>query len=212
MVHKALIFWLFISGFAFGQDERFFRQILKGEDLSLPEKGQSYNAVQSFVLKGKSYRIDLTGDSVEETIQPMKRDGVDWIEIRNASETVLYSGKLFAMGAESFLYKLKLVQLSESLKALILYLDEGGVQGKKFESTARIYVLSYENNDLRTLKLTEGPHFFHEKESTREQYWRRTYQVNVYDVDHDGTRDISVQYNHIQRFMLYKGNGEWEQF
>jgi hypothetical protein len=212
MMLKALLFMVFFLSLpVLAQDERYFRQILKGE-VSDPTKYEVLKPIQDFVLRGKSYRIDLNSDGMEETIQPLKKDGVDWLEIRNSSENILFSGKLFAMGSNSTLYKIKLVHLSPKVKTLILFLDEGGVSGKKFEATAKIFIISYENNDLSQMKLSAGPHFFHEKESVREQYWRRNYQVNVYDTDHDGVRDIAIQFNHIQRIMFYKGRGEWEQF
>src|SRR5690606_29329399 len=116
------------------------------------------------------------------------------------------------MGAESVLYKIKLVDISAKARSLILYLDEGSIQGKRFESTARIFVITFENQDLSKMWIEQGPHFFHEKESQREQYWRRNYTVNIHDIDGDGTREIAVQYNHIQRIMRYKGFGEWSRF
>jgi hypothetical protein len=205
------LFFLALAVPGFSQDERYYRQILTGELPKLLEKTQE-KPIAQFNVKGSSYKFDLNEDKIEETIEPQKRDGVDWLEIRNASENKLFEAKLLAMGSESSLYKIKVVHLSPKVKAAILFLDEGKTKGRRFESTARIYVLSFENNDLSTLALTEGPHFFHEKEGQREQYWRRDYQVNVFDLDGDGTREITVQYNHIQRIMKYLGKGEWERF
>lgn len=165
-----------------------------------------------FNVKGASYKFDLNGDGFEESIQPQKRDGVDWLEIRDSSERKVFEGKLLAMGTGSSIYKIKVVNLSTKARAAIIFLDEGVIQGKRFESTARIFVISFENNDLSTISMTEGPHFFHEKEAQREQYWRRDYNVNVYDLDGDGVREIAIMYNHIQRIMKYKGRGEWERF
>src|SRR5690606_30569035 len=105
----------------------------------------------------------------------------------------IFEAKLLAMGGDSALYKIKLVSLSPKVRALILFLDEGKTEGRRFESTARIFVLSFENNDLNTLKLVRGPHFFQEKEAQRDQYFRREYQVNVVDLDNDGVKEISVQ-------------------
>jgi hypothetical protein len=212
-VHQSMFFLFFLALAVpgFSQDERYYRQILTGELPKLLEKTQE-KPIAQFNVKGSSYKFDLNEDKIEETIEPQKRDGVDWLEIRNASENKLFEAKLLAMGSESSLYKIKVVHLSPKVKAAILFLDEGKTKGRRFESTARIYVLSFENNDLSTLALTEGPHFFHEKEGQREQYWRRDYQVNVFDLDGDGTREITVQYNHIQRIMKYLGKGEWERF
>ena len=213
MVHHWLIFLFFftLSGAGHGQDERYYRQILTGE-LPKAAQGNGERPVTQFNVSGSNYKFDLDGDRIEETITPQKRDGVDWLEIRNSSETKLFEAKLLAMGAHSHIYKIKVVNLNSKVKALIIFLDEGQTAGKRFESTGRFFVLTFENNDLSTLSMTEGPHFFHEKEAQREQYWRRDYVVNIYDVDGDGTREIAVQYNHIQRIMKYLGKGIWERY
>lgn len=210
MVQQALLLFTFFVFLApsWAQDERFYRQIISGE---LPRQGEIKTElpIHQFNVLGTNYRIDLNSDGFEETIEPQKRDGVDWIEIRNSIGNKVFESKLFATGGESTLYKIKMVHLSSTVRTLILFMDEGSTRGKRFESTARIFLVSYENNDLSTMKISDGPHFFQEKEKQREQYFRRDYSVNVYDVNKDGIRDIAVEFNHIQRIMQYKGNGEW---
>lgn len=211
-MHHSVFFLLlhFFSGFSYAQDERYYRQILK-VDLKAPVDSKAA-VVTQFSVKGSIYKLDLNNDKIEETIQPQKRDGVDWIEIRNASQSILFESRLVAMGTDSEIYKLRLVQISPKAKALLVFLDEGRTQGKKFESTGRFYVLTFEDNNLENMVLTEGPHFFHEKEAQREQYWRRAYEVNVIDINGDGVREIAVHYNHIQRIMQYSGKGLWNRF
>lgn len=210
MVHHSMIFLFFLLLVmpVVAQDERYYRQILGGD---LPKQIERVEEppITQFSVSGPAYYFDLNQDKLEEVIRPQKRDGVDWLEITHSSGTKIFEGKLQAMGAESSIYKIKVVNISQTVKAAIIFLDEGFTKGRKFESTARIFVLSFENNDLSKMVLTEGPHHFHEKESQRDQYWRRDLMVNVYDIDGDGTREIAVQYNHIQRIMKYKGKGEW---
>jgi len=210
MAQLALILvWLMSTAYA--QDERTYRQIIGGQ---LPNLNRQFREVPvgQFNVLGRSYHVDINGDGLEEILQPQKRDGVDWIEILDASRRKIFEAKLLAMGSESVLYKIKLVALSAKARGLILFLDEGKTHGRKFESTAKIFVITLDNNDFSTLKISPGPHFFQEKEGQRDQYLRRDYVVNVYDVDKDGVREISVQYNHIQRFMKYMGNGIWLRF
>ena len=210
MVHHLWIFLLFtLSLSVFAQDERYYRQILKGE---LPNFSQEIGEAleHQFNVKGTTYSVDLNGDGIEEMIQPQKRDGVDWIEIRNTTQRKIFEAKLLAMGGESSIYKAKLVYLSSTTKLLMLFLDEGKTSGRRFESTARIYLVTFENNDLATMKIATGPHHFHEREAQRDQYWERDYSVEIRDVDKNGVRDVVVQYNHIQRIMVYKGNGNWD--
>lgn len=211
MVHYlgfSLIFLLFSASLK-AQDERYYRQMLSG---GLPD----FNADQikpktnlKYYFEGPAYRLDLNQDQTEEYIQISKRDGVDWIQITDFSGRKVFEHKLFAMGVESVLYKIRLVQISNDVRALILFMDEGKTQSVRFESSARIFVLSYEKNDFTSMKLNEGPHFYHEREAQREQYFRRTYQVNILDMDGDGQKEISVEYNQIQRIMKYVGRGVW---
>ena len=210
MVRQALIFSIFLLSIGLGhaQDERYYRQILTGE-LSGARENIKDSIVPPFNAYGSLYRLDLNSDGIEETIQPQKRDGVDWIEIRDSSQNKIFEAKLLAMGAESTLYKVRLVAISEKVRVLILFLDEGFTKGEHFESTAKIYLVSFENNNLSTLSISEGAHIFHEKKAQREQYWRRMLNVNVYDIDGDGIKEVAVQYNHIQRIFRYNKSGDW---
>ncbi len=210
MVHHLKLFFLFLVAFrAFGQDERYFRQILKGE-ASNSSIVTSEFATHQLNVDGASYHVDLNSDGIEESLKPQKRDGVDWIEIRDSSLRIIFEAKLLAIGGDSTIYKIKLAQISNVAKVLILYLDEGQSTGKKFESLGRFFLVTFENNDLSQMKITMGPHHFHEKEGQREQYWRRDYSVELRDLNQDGVREIVAEYNHIQRILRYKGKGEWE--
>jgi len=210
VLHRIIfLVFVFLSGPVRAQDERYFRQIFSGD---LPKTEETSVAGPLMTVNGPAYRLDLNRDGVEEILEPQKRDGVDWIEIRNSSQNKIFEAKLFAMGGASTLYKIRMVDLSQKVRALLLYVDEGITKGKRFESTARFYVLTFENSDLSKISLAEGPHYFHEKEGQRDMYWRRDYNVNVYDIDQDGIKEISVEYNHIQRIMKYNGKGNWERF
>jgi hypothetical protein len=210
MVQHTLLFIFFaLSLSAFAQDERYYRQILNGELPTYELEGQEVQAHQ-FNVQGALYSIDLNNDGIEESIQAQKRDGVDWIEIKDFSLRKIFESKLLAMGGESSIYKIKIAQISPKAKVLVVFVDEGKIVGKRFESTARIFLLTFDNNDLSTMKMTTGPHHFHEKESHREKYWRRDYSVEIRDVNNDGTRDVVVTFNHIQRILTYKARGEWE--
>lgn len=201
----------FLTFSAFAQDERYYRQILSGE-LPKQAQGPQDSSVHQFSVSGPGHLIDLDDDKIEESVHTAKVDGVDCLEVRASNKQVIFQAKLFSMGATSIIYKLKLVNISKDVKALIVFLDEGITGGRGFESTARIFVVSWENNDLKKMFMVQGPHIFHEKEAIRDQYHRRDYQVNVYDINNDGKREIAVQYNHIQRIMEYVGAGEWKRY
>lgn len=212
MVHYLLVFLFFgLSTSLFGQDERYYRQIISG-NLKIPTEEQGIVEVPRINVEGKHYSFDLNGDGIEEVLIPQKRDGVDYLEVRDSSQRSLFSAKLYASGGNGWLYKMRLVAVDKETRALILFFDEGTTESKRFESMARIYLLTFKKSDLSTATLTEGPHFFHEKEAQRDQYWRRDYLVEVKDLDKDGINDIMIKYHHIQRVMKYEGNGVWKRF
>lgn len=209
MQHWPVFLLLFLSFSLQAQDERYYRQMLAGD---LPQFSDELkeSPVSPISIDGPHYNIDLNGDGILESVRPAKREGIDYVIVQNAAKTVVFEGKMLAMGGESTIYKMRFVHLSKNTKALVIFLDEGATHGLQFESTARIFVLTWDNDDFGSMKLSQGPHFYHEKEKQRDQYWSREYQVGVRDLNNDGTREIIVHYNHIQRIMQYKGKGEWE--
>lgn len=212
MLHQWILLGLILLGSAeiFAQDERYYRQILTGELPVTAEPKESF--VRNYLVKGAEYLVDLDADGIEEVIQPEKRDGIDYLNILNSSRGKIFSAKLFASGGDSAIYKIRIVHLTEKVKTLIIFLDEGSTKGLKFESVARIYFLSYEDNKLETMTLNPGPHIYHEKESQRDQYWRREFVVDVKDLNEDLKREIIVHFGHIQHIYEYKGSGEWSRF
>ncbi|MFA7614127.1 MAG: hypothetical protein WCY48_07800 [Candidatus Caldatribacteriota bacterium] len=208
MPHYVILLLFFLSSSALmAQDERYFRKMLSGD---LVKKADIADGLPKFFVSADPYLMDLNGDGIEERIIPQKRDGVDWLEIQDSSHNVIFSAKLPSTGVHSHLFRIKMVALNSKVKTLILFLDEGYTHGGKFEAQGMIYLVSFENNDLTTLKLREGAKFFHEVHAQREQYYRRGYKVNVYDIDLDGDREIVVTYRHIQRIFKYAGHGDWK--
>lgn len=212
MAHYWLVFCLFLlgSGDIFAQDERYYRQILTGELPKTDTPKESF--VRNYLVKGAEYMVDLDGDGIEEIIQPEKRDGTDYLNILNSSRASIFSAKLFATGGNSWIYKLRLVHLTPRVKTLIVFLDEGSTRGLRFESTAKIYFLSFEDNKLSTLTMNPGPHIYQEKEGQRDQYWRREMVVDVADLNKDLKREIIVHFGHIQHIYEYMGSGNWAKY
>lgn len=212
MLQQSLVFFMILLGSTeiFAQDERYYRQILTGELPQTSEQRESF--VRNYLVKGPEYLVDLDSDGIEEIIQPEKRDGIDYLTILNSSRSTIFSAKLFASGGNSSIYKLRLVYVSPTVRTLMIFLDEGSTVGLRFESVARIYLLSYENNKLSTLTLTPGPHTYHEKEGQRDQYWRRDFLVDVKDLNADDKREVIVHFGHIQHIYEYSGRGEWTKY
>lgn len=207
MLHYLLLLTFFFPGPALlAQDERDYRKMLSG---GLAQVTPEQDGVRDFTVSGDSYLLDLNGDGIEERLIPQKRNGVDWLDIQDSSQKSIFSAKLFSTGSHSHLFRIKIVNLTPKVKVLILFLDEGSTLGGKLESQGIIYLLSFENNDFSTMKLTKSAKFFHEQKAQREQYFRRAYNVNIYDIDKDGEREIVIEYQHIQRVYKYAGYGDW---
>ena len=190
-----------------GQDERFWRKMLSGE---LTREEVKPEPEPKWVFESPAYHFDLNGDGHEEVLMVYKRDGMDWLDVMGHDKTSLFKGKLWAMGSGSGVYRLRIVDLSEKVRAIVIYLYEGKTESKRLEASARLYFLTFENKDFATFKLTAGPRYWHEYEGVRDQYWRRIYNLNIKDYDGDGTKDLAVEYNHIQSIWLYRGQGLWK--
>ncbi len=208
MIFSLAMMTLFVNPVR-GQDERFWRKMLSGE---LTREAQKAKVETKWEFASPLYHYDLNGDGREEVIQGLRRDGIDWLDITGHDKAKLFSGKLWAMGIGSSLYRVRLIQLSPTARVLVLHLYEGKTESKKLESSARLYFLTFDNNDFSTFKLTAGPRYWHEYEGIREQYWRRLYSLNVKDYDGDGTKDLAVEFNHMQSIWLYRGRGLWQNF
>lgn len=191
----------------FAQDERFIRKMISGELLSENKKSV---VPALFSVTGPEYRVDLNGDGLDEAVQVRNEDGLNWFLVFDSKQNILMKEKLWAMGAMSRLYRIKMVDLNPTARALILHVDEGKTESVRFESSAKMFIVSIDNKDLSTLKMVPGPRYWHEREAHREQYWRRNYTLNVLDLDQNGTKDIFVKYHGSQWIFMYQGNGQWK--
>jgi len=191
------------------QDERFWRKLLSGE---LTEEVVKTPEAPKWVFASPVYRLDMNSDGKDESIQVLKRDGMDWLDITGHDGTQLLQAKLWAMGSGSGIYRLRLLDLSKTVRAMVIFLYEGKTESRKLESSARLYFLTFEGKDLKTMKVAAGPRYWHEFEGVREQYWRRLYSLNIVDYNGDGTKDINVEFNHMQSIWMYQGQGLWKSF
>ena len=187
------------------QDERYFRKLFTGELLRPKKKPQ----VPKVEVSSKRYQIDLNRDGLSESLVTKKKDGTDHLVILDYKGATILDQALTTMGSGSKLYKARHVTLSSQTDALILYFYEGATQSVRFEATARLYFLTVDKRDLKTLSLYQGPHYFHEKEKLYKQYLKRGYSVNVIDYDGDGKKEVSISYNKISRVFKYLENGRW---
>lgn len=194
---------------AFAQDERFFRELMSGE---LGKEVDREPPAPKYVFSGATYRVDLDGDGKEEGLQVVKRDLMDYLDILSDDGIILFKAKLVPAGINARIDKIRLVDLSPKVRVLIIQYYEGKTEGRTLEATARLWILSFEDKNLRNITLTVGPAYWHEFEKIREQYGRRLYSLSVRDIDGNGVKDIMVAYNHMMHIYRYIGNGKWSAF
>lgn len=205
MILKVLLFFVMATS-AQAQDERFYRKIFTGE--LFEEKVQELP--YKIRVKSKIYKIDLNRDGVPEGIITENRDGIDYLRIVTNFGIELFKYKLHTKGLDSKLFKIQLKTLSSDVDALVLHYYEGLTDYTEFEASARVYFVTIEKRDLSQIKAFKGPHFFHEKEKMKNQYWNRNYTVNVIDYNSDGIKEIGVSFNRINRIYFYLGKGKWQ--
>lgn len=190
------------------QDERFFRDIYNGNLAKefAPKKEEAKVVVStSFIAQ------DIDDDGLPEFFKASKRDNIDWFEIYDFRKQLIFEAQLETTGQDSGIYKINFVTLGKDLKGIILYFYEGFTQSTRFDGTARVYLASFEKNNLSSISFVKGPHFFHEFSKVHEQYWNRPMTVNVLDLNNDGVKEITTAYRHIQYILKYHGDGVWKQ-
>ena len=197
------IFLCLLAGVVCAEDERSF----VGADgvLSSPREKVI------FEHSSPEYLLDLNGDGRKERIHFVNRDGRDWMFVKNYRGKSFYRYPFRALGLDATPFKIRFRSLSPSSKVLLIHYYEGHADYLKFMGTARLYFLTFENNDLKTLSMYRGPGVFYEHVEKKKFYRQRTHKVEIVDWDRDGLRDIKVGYGgfRIRDIFLYRGKGNW---
>jgi hypothetical protein len=198
--------FLSFSGRILAQDERYFRQIFTGE---LGNKAQLIKRDYKWEVSTPAYKLDLDGDGEAEGITISKKDGENWIELSGKLGKPFFRNLIPAIGIDSSLFKINFVTLSPTVKVLLLHFYEGYTNYLQFNGTARVFLLSFENNKLDKISVTTGPSFWIEREKIVDQYFKRLYKIDVIDLNNDSLKEITVSFNRINRTLTYMGNGRF---
>jgi len=196
------------------QDERYFRQIYSGDLV----KKFDFTDEKKYLAKlhGPYYELDLNGDKVNEEILFIKKDGEDWVEIygkdTKGERTKLLSLQLINEGINSELFRMEFKSVSPTTKVIILHYFEGFTNYTEIHSSARIYWVTIENNDLKTLKSFAGPSIFEELKNIKGHYHLRNYRVYLQDFNNDGYKEIVIKSNMNSKVFYYVGKGKWGTF
>lgn len=201
-----VIFFLQSLNWAFAQDERFFRKIFTG-DLEVKEKPIEKH--YSYSLHTPEYLIDLNQDNAKESVVFVKKDSEDWIEIFDQNKQRIYQYRFEEKGLNSGLYRIVRKKLSPTSMLLALYYFEGETNYINFESSARVYLLTIDNNDLKKINVFKGPSFFEEYKSLKNHYHLKSYDVSIVDLNQDKSREVIVKYRNVSLVYIYRGEGKW---
>lgn len=194
------------------QDERFFRRILSG-DLIEAERGEVEKKNYHFISKTPLYEVDLNRDGKTEAISYEIKDGEHWFYVYSGADAkkILFSQKLEVAGKEASLFKIAVRDVSSSVRVMLLFFYEGNSQYLEFNGTGRVYVVTWEHNDLKTLSMIQGPAFWQEREERNRGYYQRQYEVELFDFNKDKIKEIVVKHGFITRVLMYLGKGNWRQ-
>ena len=205
MVKIFIIFLLSTS--VFGQDERFYQKLFqRSSDKNFEKTGVYKNRVTS-----DKYMLDLNRDSVLESFQIEKRDGIDAIIINDSFGKKTFEATLLPKGANSRIMKASFKRVSSNVDVLILHYYEGENKYPTFESSARIYFLTIQNKNLNSIRLDKGPFFWSETEKTNGKYWRRRYKVSSIDANKDGSLEVLVSDGRSSRVYQFSESKGWTQ-
>ncbi len=195
------------------QDERYFRQIFSGElargAVAPDEKKYSYFVHTPY------YALDLNDDKNPEDIVFVKKDSEDWIEIFENEKGIkkkIFSYRFETKGYNSELFRIELKRVSASSVILLLYYYEGLSKYTEMQGTSRIYAVTIDNKDLKTLSAFKGPSFFEEHKSLKGHYHLRNYQVYLQDLNNDSVKELIIKYHDTSQVFIYDGEGKWKSF
>lgn len=198
------------------QDERMLRKFFE-RNTSLIDQSQELRSdnpssygQSKISVESRKFFVDLNLDGEKELFWTQKRDDADFFYIARPSGEIIFSKIFLSSGKNSTLYRMKQVKLNEKDILLILYYREGDLGESFFRSSARLFFIVIEDSQLNQIYFHPGPQFYWERKNWRHQYILRQHQVQVLDLDLDGTREVIVRYSNITRTYHYKGQGLWQ--
>ncbi len=201
------IFITFCMASVGAQDENFIRKIFSKE---LQGKKKKPRAKKTLIQSSSPfYKFDINNDGRIESFVARKRNGEDWLNIHNYRGRAIYRAKLDSKGLNSWLYKISVRNLSYSTRVFILYYYEGSTEYFEFRSHSRVYFLTIDNKDLMSLSLFKGPAVFDEYETFKKDYFLRHYELNLFDYNNDGVKEIVLKYHLNNWIYMYRGAGKW---
>ncbi|MGB0453086.1 MAG: hypothetical protein ACPGJV_05165 [Bacteriovoracaceae bacterium] len=192
---------------AMGQDERSLKLLLRKK---VDNSQQTILNKTHYRFSTDWYQFDLDGDKRDEYISFEKVDGIDHIVIRNYRKYPIFKKPFLTQAIGGVVHKVRIKNISKDVKLLLIYYFEGVTEYIDFQSTGRLYFVTWEKNDLNTLSISRGPFYWQEYKNYKGNYFKRKYEVLVQDFNGDGLEEVMSKYHHISRVYHYAGRGVWK--
>lgn len=199
---------MFFVNPAMAQDERFWRKLVTGE---LTREQKKEPGQPKWVFSTPRYEFDLNSDGKNESLTVQLVDGLSVVEIYSHDKSLLFTGTLTGVGMDSKIYRLRLIDVSDKVRSLLIHFYEGKTESQRFEATARLYFVTFNKADMNKFSFQKGPQYWHEYEAPRDQYWRRKYAINIMDLNKDGAKEVFVNFNSNQSVWQYQNSGLWRE-
>jgi hypothetical protein len=199
---------MFFVNPAMAQDERFWRKLVTGE---LTREQKKEPGAAKWVFSTPRYEFDLNSDGKNESLTVQVVDGLSVVEIYSHDKSLLFTGSLTGAGMDSKIYRLRLIDVSDKVRSLLIHFYEGKTESQRFEATARLYFVTFSKADMNKFSFQKGPQYWHEYEAPRDQYWRRKYAINIMDLNKDGAKEVFVNFNNSQSVWQYQSSGLWHE-
>jgi hypothetical protein len=214
MCLKQLILILFVNisfvQITWSQDERTFRDIITHSEREDSTRKQA--AEYKYQVRSHRYYLDMNEDGAPESFFTSKRDGEDWLTLFDSKDREVYRYRFETIGPWSRLFRVQMRRISKNVKVLLLYFFEGTTRYINFQGTTRVYFLTLENNDFKSLSTYKGPYTWDEYRSFKDHYHQRKFEVSLYDFDEDREREVAVRYGLITRVYKFLGKGKWKSY
>ncbi|MCY4523561.1 MAG: hypothetical protein OXB84_02355, partial [Halobacteriovoraceae bacterium] len=151
----------------------------------------------------------LNKDGINEGLMVDMKGGEIWFNIYNTTGKKIKEFELQVKGPGARVYKINKRRISSNTDILILHFYEGYNDYLQFRGSARLYFITWDNNDFNTFSLYKGPVIFDEFEDVRGHYYRRNFDVSLIDFNNDGIKEILAKYHLISKVYQYQQKGKW---
>jgi hypothetical protein len=80
------------------------------------------------------------------------------------------------------------------------------------DASARLYLLTIDRRNLKSLHVLKASSFFEERRTFRQHYHQRKYSVELREVNNDLVKEVIVSHRGMNEVFLYRGDGKWKTF